>query len=101
MRLTYDREADAAFLYLVDEIRPGEVKKSQWVPLRMKGASVIVSLGEDGCALGVEFLGASKATSTPSTGSGCCARNGAIERWWGRIGRLSVFLAAALLGAAL
>lgn len=60
MRLTYDPEADAAFLYLVDEIRPGEVKRSQWVPLRMKGASMTVSLGEDGRALGVEFLGASK-----------------------------------------
>lgn len=60
MRFTYDPTADAAFLYLVDEIRPGQVKESRWVPLRMKGASVIVSIGDDGHALGVEFLGASK-----------------------------------------
>jgi uncharacterized protein YuzE len=60
MRFTYDPIADAAFLYLVDEIQPGQVKESRWVPLRMKDASVIVSVDEDGQALGVEFLGASK-----------------------------------------
>lgn len=60
MKFTYDPDADAAYLYLADEIGFGQVKRSRLVPLRMKGASVIVSLGENGHALGVEFLGASK-----------------------------------------
>lgn len=60
MRYTYDEQADAAYLYLVEEIRPGEVKRSAWVPLSMKGASIMVSLSEDGDALGIEFLGVSQ-----------------------------------------
>lgn len=63
MRFTYDSEADAVYLYLVDEIHSGQVKSSQLVPLRIKGASATVSFDESDRALGVEFLGASKLLS--------------------------------------
>lgn len=59
MRYTYDSEADAIFIYLVDEIGGGEVARSAWVPLRMSGASITASVDADGNALGIEFLGAS------------------------------------------
>lgn len=58
MRFSYDPDADAAFLYLVDEVAFGEAKRSRFVPIKMKGASIMVVLDENDRALGVEFLGA-------------------------------------------
>ncbi|MGB6056900.1 MAG: hypothetical protein WBF71_01445 [Microthrixaceae bacterium] len=59
MRFTLDREADAVFLYLVDEIEPGSANRSSIVTLPFQGASVIAVLDADGRALGLEFIPAS------------------------------------------
>ena len=64
MKYTYDADADAVFLYLVPSISFGQVTRSAFVPVAIKGASVTVSLDESGRALGIEFLGASKLFST-------------------------------------
>lgn len=57
--MTFDPEADASFLYLVDEIGTGEAKQSRLIPIELQGSAVIVSCDDTGKALGVEFLGAS------------------------------------------
>ena len=60
LRYTYDEEADAVFLYLVEHIDFGEVRRSAAVDLDLRGASIIVVVREDGTPLGIEFLGASR-----------------------------------------
>lgn len=60
MRFTYDVEADAAYLYLIDEISRGQVRRSAWVPVRLEDAALTVDFDEHGQALGVEILGASR-----------------------------------------
>jgi len=60
MRYTYDEEADAVFLYLVDHIGAGEAARSRMVDLHVHLGAVNVELDRDGRAVGVEFLGASK-----------------------------------------
>jgi uncharacterized protein YuzE len=66
MRYTYDDAADAVFIYLVDDIKSGEVVRSAWLPLRVAGASITASLDAGGRTLGLEFLGASR-LFTPET----------------------------------
>ena len=60
MRLTYDPEADAAFVYLVDHIAPGEVARSEMCDLEIREGAVILALDADERVLGIEFLGASR-----------------------------------------
>jgi len=60
MKYTYDADADAVFLYLVDHIGRGEAVRSALVDLYVDSGAVNVELDGDGHALGVEFLGASK-----------------------------------------
>ena len=59
LKYTYDEVADAVFLYLVDQIDFGEVKRSSMVDLYVPGASMCVDLDATGRALGIEFLGVS------------------------------------------
>ncbi len=54
MKITYDKEADAAYIYF-KEISAGEVTKT--ISLN---ESVNVDFGKDGMTLGIEILGASK-----------------------------------------
>src|ERR1700735_118773 len=56
MRIRYDRGADAAYVYLVDEIRPGEAKRQVVVD----GARVILDFDDAGELLGVAILGAAE-----------------------------------------
>ena len=60
MRYTYDEDADAVFLYLVDAIARGQACRGAMVPLEIRGASISVSLDDAGHALGIEFLGVSE-----------------------------------------
>ena len=53
IRLTYDREADAAYLYL-KEIAPGEVKRTVFV--EKLGDDIALDLDADGRVVGIEFL---------------------------------------------
>jgi uncharacterized protein YuzE len=60
MRLTYDREADAAYIYLVDKILPGAVKLTVPVETPKEYSGMIhLDFGEDGKLLGIEILNAS------------------------------------------
>jgi uncharacterized protein YuzE len=54
MKITYDQEANAAYVYFKD-IAPGEVKNT--ISLN---ESVNIDLDEEGITLGIEILDASK-----------------------------------------
>lgn len=60
MRLTYDPDADAAFVVLVDEIPPGGAPRSHMCDLEVREGAVILLLDADGRLLGLELLGASR-----------------------------------------
>lgn len=66
MRMTYDAEADAAFLYIVDPIGPGEAVESHMVDVALNGAAVIASFDSGRRLLGIEVLGASRALRAES-----------------------------------
>ena len=57
MRVTYDPEADAVFIYLV-EIGTGEVERSRLVDRSMEMGSVFACFNRDGQLVGIEVLGA-------------------------------------------
>lgn len=60
MRLTHDEEADAAYVYLVDEIARGEVAASRVAAIPLENASLTVDFDANGRVLGIEVLGASR-----------------------------------------
>jgi uncharacterized protein YuzE len=55
---TYSEQADAVYLYLVDEIRPDESKRQ--APIEAEGlkAMVVLDFDEDDRILGIEIIGA-------------------------------------------
>jgi uncharacterized protein YuzE len=57
MRVTYDPEANAAFIYLV-EIRAGEVAESAYCEAASAAGDVIADFNRDGQLLGIEVLNA-------------------------------------------
>lgn len=56
MRMTYDSQADAGYVYLVEQIGHGEVARSQ--PVELEHGCLVVDLDADGRLLGIEVLGA-------------------------------------------
>ena len=58
MKLTYDPEADAAYIYVADRIAAGEVRQTH--PCELEGVSGSINLDFDasGRLLGIEVLGA-------------------------------------------
>jgi Uncharacterized conserved small protein len=60
MRMTYDPEADAAYVYLVDEIGAGEVERTVPVDPVEIGGMINLDFDADGYLLGIEILDASK-----------------------------------------
>lgn len=60
MRVTHDVEADAAYLYLVDEINRGEVATSRVAGIALENAALTVDFDANGRVLGIEVLGASR-----------------------------------------
>ena len=55
MKLEYDKESDAGYIYLADEIKDGEaVKTIELDP------NIILDFNKDGKLLGIEVLNASK-----------------------------------------
>lgn len=60
MRVTHDAEADAAYVYLVDEIDRGEVANSYVAGISLENAALTVDFDANGRVLGIEVLGASR-----------------------------------------
>ncbi len=58
MKTTYDKEADAAYIYVRHPIKPGESKKTIELD-----KDIIIDLDKDGRLLGVEILNAKKILS--------------------------------------
>jgi uncharacterized protein YuzE len=61
--MTYDADADAAFVYLVDAIDAGQVAQTQMCDLEIPEGAVILAMDVHGHLLGVEILGASRLLS--------------------------------------
>jgi uncharacterized protein YuzE len=59
MKLTYDREADAAYLYVSDDNSPGMVKKTYACDPSETGMILNIDFDGKGVILGIEVLGAS------------------------------------------
>ncbi len=57
MRIEYDKEVDAAYIYLVEDIGDGSVKKND---------NIILDLDKDGKLLGIEVLHASRTLNKKS-----------------------------------
>ena len=60
MKLTYDPEVDAAYLYLVPSIGRGEVVRTISSMLEMDRSFVAFDVDSEGKILGIEILGASR-----------------------------------------
>lgn len=59
MRISFDDEADAAYVSIVEPIGQGEACTQVWVKSkRIRGGDIILDLDRDGRLLGVEVLGA-------------------------------------------
>jgi uncharacterized protein YuzE len=59
VRIKYERGTDAAYLHLVDEVRPGEaVRQIVVADVRLTG-EVVLDFDATGKLLGIEVLGAS------------------------------------------
>jgi uncharacterized protein YuzE len=61
VRMTHDAAANAAYIYLVDEIARGEVTYSRVADIPMDNAAITVDFDAEGRVLGIELLGASRA----------------------------------------
>ena len=60
MRMTFDRSADAAFIYLADETLAGAIERTEVCDVEFNGAAIILAIGVDGRLFGIEILGATK-----------------------------------------
>lgn len=60
MRMTHDAEADAAYIYLVDQVSRGEVAYSRVANIPLDRAALTIDFDEGGRVLGIEVLGASQ-----------------------------------------
>jgi uncharacterized protein YuzE len=63
VKITFDPTADAAYIYLVDEIAPGGVAKTYPCDPREVGGMINLDFDSDGRLLGIEVLDASKKLS--------------------------------------
>jgi uncharacterized protein YuzE len=59
LRMTYDPDADAAYIYVTDPIGPGEAAQTAMLDRYFDSASVHVDLDSDNRLLGIELLGVS------------------------------------------
>ena len=66
MTVTFDAEADAAFVYLDGDIPPGAAPRSEICDVEIEGGAVILLFSPDDRLVGIEILGASRLL-TPQT----------------------------------
>lgn len=60
MRITYDKESDAATIYIVDDIGTGGAPRSMMCDLEIREGAVILLFSPHDELVGIEVLGASK-----------------------------------------
>ncbi len=60
MKLTYDKSADAVYIYLVDNIGPGGIKDTYPLEPVEKVGQINFDFDTRGVLVGIEILGASK-----------------------------------------
>jgi len=60
LKLTYDHLADAAYIYLVQEIDKGQVKKTYLCDPSEIGGQINLDFDASGTLLGIEILDASR-----------------------------------------
>lgn len=58
--MTHDAEANAAYIYLVDQIAFGEVARTAVADIELTNAAINVDFDSAGRVLGIEKLGADK-----------------------------------------
>jgi uncharacterized protein YuzE len=59
--MTHDSEANAAYIYLVEEIDRGEVARSCVADIALDNAAITIDFDAEGRVFGIEVLGASQA----------------------------------------
>lgn len=57
LRITYDAEADASYIYLTDPIGSGEAVEQHVVDLPESGGTVVLDLDQERRLLGIELIG--------------------------------------------
>jgi uncharacterized protein YuzE len=60
MRLTYDKEIDAAYLRLIEPIEPGQVSKTVPIDPREIDGEINLDFDRDGHLIGIEIQTASR-----------------------------------------
>ena len=60
MRVRYDRSANAAYIYLIDRLEFGQVKKQYHCDLKKVGGIINLDFDSEGRLLGIEVLDASR-----------------------------------------
>jgi uncharacterized protein YuzE len=64
MKIKYDRSANAAYIYLVSEIGPGDVKKEYHCDFTQVGGMINLDFDSQGRLIGIEVIQASKLLPT-------------------------------------
>ena len=59
--MTHDSEANAAYIYLVDEIDRGKVGRNCVADIATDNAAITIDFDAEGRVLGIEVLGATRA----------------------------------------
>ena len=60
MRITFDPDADAAYIQLVDHIPAGGAPRQEICDVELPGAAVILDFSPEDMLIGIEVLGASR-----------------------------------------
>lgn len=60
MRITHDSDANAAYIYLVEEIGRGEVARTCVADIAMDNGAITIDFDAEGRVLGIEVLGANQ-----------------------------------------
>jgi uncharacterized protein YuzE len=60
MRMTFDPDADAAYIYVKDQLAFGEVKETHICDVQAQEGAIILGFDKAGHLVGVEILGAGK-----------------------------------------
>ena len=58
--ISFDHEADAAYVYLKESRQRGDVARTRFCNIELKDAAINVDFDQDGRVVGFEILGASK-----------------------------------------